>query len=312
MIERRGPSDAAVLESGELAQEAPRAVAVRWGRTVRRVHVRTLALTLIAAGLALTWSLPLLWVASSSFKTQFEIVGPDPRWLPASPTLQNWANLMDPQGRAVNIVVAFTNSVVIALVSTLGTLLTSSMAAYAFARLRFPTQHLLFGVLLATLMIPNEVILVPLFLQFHRLGLLNTYAALVLPHAISVLGVYLLRQFMLGIPRDLEDAARIDGAGSWAVYRHVVLPLVRPALATLAIFAFLGSWNDFLWPLIVVSTPDKQTLPLALITFRSAYHAIDYGTVLASTVVAVGPPLIFFLFAQRFVIAGISRTGLKG
>ena len=311
MIEPRERSDVAALGGGQLTREAP-PVAVRQERAAHRIPAARLALTAIAAGIALAWAIPLLWVLSSSFKTQFEIVGADPRWLPLSPTLRNWTNLMDPQGRAVNIVLASVNSIVIALVATFGTLLTSSMAGYAFARLRFPGQHVLFGVLLATMMIPIEVILVPLFLQFHRFGLLNTYASLILPHAISVLGVFLLRQFMLGIPRDLEDAARIDGAGTWAVYRLVVLPLVRPALATLAVFAFLGSWNDFLWPLIVVSTPDKQTLPLALITFRSAYQAVDYGTVLASVVVAIAPPLLFFVFAQRFVIAGISRTGLKG
>jgi multiple sugar transport system permease protein len=266
----------------------------------------------VALGLALAWAVPLLWVASSTLKPQHEIVGPERRWLPARPTLEHWRNIADTQGRAVNVGRAFVNSVVVAAVSTLCTLLTSSLAAYAFARLRFRGRQALFGVLLATLMIPSEVILVPLFLQFHRLELLNSYAALILPHAISVLGVFLLRQFMLGIPGDLLDAAAIDGAGAFRTYRHVVLPLTRPAMATLSVFAFLGSWNDFLWPLIVVNTPDRQTLPLALITFRSAYQMLDYGTVLAATLVAVAPPLLFFLFAQRYVIAGISRTGLKG
>ena len=278
----------------------------------RRRWARRGALWVAALGLALAWAVPLLWVASSTLKPQHEIVGPERRWLPAQPTLEHWRNIADPQGRAVNVGRAFVNSVVVAVVSTLCTLLTSSLAAYAFARLRFRGRQALFGVLLATLMIPNEVILVPLFLQFHRLELLNSYAALILPHAISVLGVFLLRQFMLGIPGDLLDAAAIDGAGAFRTYRHVVLPLTRPAMATLSVFAFLGSWNDFLWPLIVVNTPDRQTLPLALITFRSAYQMLDYGTVLAATLVAVAPPLLFFLFAQRYVIAGISRTGLKG
>jgi multiple sugar transport system permease protein len=266
----------------------------------------------VALGLALAWAVPLLWVVSSTFKPQQEIVGPEQRWLPVSPTLEHWRNIADTEGRAVNVIRAFANSVVVALISTLSTLATSSLAAYAFARLRFRGREALFGVLLATMMIPNEVILVPLFLQFHRLELLNSYAALILPHAISVLGVFLLRQFMLGIPGELLDAAAIDGAGPFRVYRHVVLPLTRPAMATLSVFAFLGSWNDFLWPLIVVNTPDKQTLPLALITFRSAYQMLDYGTVLAATLLAVAPPLLFFVFAQRYVIAGISRTGLKG
>jgi len=277
-----------------------------------RRWTRRWATLAIALALALAWAVPLLWVVSSTFKPQHEIVGPERRWLPASPTLEHWRNLADPQGRAVDVGRAFVNSVVVALISTFSTLATSSLAAYAFARLRFRGREALFGVLLATMMIPNEVILVPLFLQFHRLELLNSYAALILPHAISVLGVFLLRQFMLGIPSDLLDAAAIDGAGPFRIYRHVVLPLTRPAMATLSVFAFLGSWNDFLWPLIVVNTPDKQTLPLALITFRSAYQMLDYGTVLAATLVAVAPPLVFFMFAQRYVIAGISRTGLKG
>jgi multiple sugar transport system permease protein len=277
----------------------------------RRRAWRRVALA-VALGLALAWAMPLLWVVSSTFKPQQEIVGPEQRWLPVSPTLEHWRNIADTEGRAVNVIRAFANSVVVALISTLSTLATSSLAAYAFARLRFRGREALFGVLLATMMIPNEVILVPLFLQFHRLELLNSYAALILPHAISVLGVFLLRQFMLGIPGELLDAAAIDGAGPFRVYRHVVLPLTRPAMATLSVFAFLGSWNDFLWPLIVVNTPDKQTLPLALITFRSAYQMLDYGTVLAATLLAVAPPLLFFVFAQRYVIAGISRTGLKG
>lgn len=278
----------------------------------RRPWTRRWATLAIALALALAWAVPLLWVVSSTFKPQHEIVGSERRWLPASPTLEHWRNIADPQGRAVDVGRAFVNSVVVALISTFSTLATSSLAAYAFARLRFRGREALFGVLLATMMIPNEVILVPLFLQFHRLELLNSYAALILPHAISVLGVFLLRQFMLGIPSDLIDAAAIDGAGPFRIYRHVVLPLTRPAMATLSVFAFLGSWNDFLWPLIVVNTPDKQTLPLALITFRSAYQMLDYGTVLAATLVAVAPPLLFFMFAQRYVIAGISRTGLKG
>ncbi len=278
-----------------------------WSPRARRWGV-----TAVAAALALAWAVPLLWVLSSAFKPHYEIVGPERRLLPATATLENWWNLADTQGRAVSVGRAFVNSLAIALVSTGSTLLTSSLAGYAFARLRFRGREALFGVLLATMMIPNEVILVPLFLQFHRFELLNSYTALVMPHAISMLGVFLLRQFMLGIPGDLIDAASIDGAGQFRVYRHVVLPLTRPAMATLGVFAFLGSWNDFLWPLIVVNTPDKQTLPLALITFRSAYQMADYGTVLASTLVAVAPPLLFFMVAQRYVIASISRTGLKG
>lgn len=280
--------------------------------TWRLDSLRLVGLSLAAAAVALAWALPLAWVLVSTFKGQFEIIGPAARFLPNSLNLDNWRTVFDPSNRAVNIVLASVNSLVVALVSTAGALFTSSLAGYAFARLNFPGKGPMFVCLLATMMIPFEVILVPLFIQFDRFGLVDSYAALILPHIVSVFGIFLMRQFMQGIPRDLEDAARIDGASVWQVYYQVVLPLTRPALATLGVFVFLGSWNDFLWPLIVVSSPDRQTLPLALITFRGAYGGMNYGTVLASVVLAIAPPLIFFLFAQRLVVQSISRSGLKG
>lgn len=296
---------------------SPRLAPARADEQVRRstwrvVSWRLIGLSLIAGAIAIAWLLPLLWVVVSSFKGQFEIIGPSARFLPKALNLDNWRTLFDPGNRAVNIVVASLNSLLVALLSTAGALFTSSLAGYAFARLSFPVKGPLFVALLATMMIPFEVILVPLFIQFDRFGLLNSYAALILPHVVSVFGIFLMRQFMQGIPRDLEDAARVDGASVWQVYYQVVLPLTRPALATLGVFVFLGSWNDFLWPLIVVSSPDRQTLPLALITFRGAYGGMNYGTVLASVVLAIAPPLIFFLFAQRLVVQSISRSGLKG
>lgn len=290
------------------------AVPTQWeaGRRLRVAPPERPILTLVAILLAVTWALPLLWVLTGAFKGHFDIVGPERHFLPLDPTLGNWQNLVDPQGRAVNILRSSLNSFIVAIVSTAGALIISSMAGYAFARLPFPGRGALFVVLLATMMIPFEVILVPLFLQFHRLGLLNSYPALVLPHMISVLGIFLMRQFIQNVPKDLEEAARIDGANAWQIYYQIILPLIRPALATLAVFVFLEAWNDFLWPLIVVGSPGMQTLPLALITFRSAYSDLDYGTVLASVVLAVTPPLLFFVFAQRMVIQSISRAGLKG
>lgn len=269
-------------------------------------------LTIVAVIIAIAWALPLVWVVSGSFKGHFDLVGPERHFLPLDPTLGNWQNLVDPQGRAVNIIRSTVNSLIVATLSTAGALVISSMAGYAFARLPFPGRGPLFIVLLATMMIPFEVILVPLFMQFHRMGLLDSYPALVLPHMVSVLGIFLMRQFIQNVPRDLEEAARIDGANAWQIYYQIIIPLTRPALATLAVFVFLEAWNDFLWPLIVVGSPEKQTLPLALITFRGAYTSFDYGTVLASVVLAVTPPLLFFVFAQRLVIQSISRAGLKG
>ncbi|MEV0286791.1 MULTISPECIES: carbohydrate ABC transporter permease [unclassified Kribbella] len=203
-------------------------------------------------------------------------------------------------------------STVVAVVSTVLALLVCSMAGYALAKLPFRGNAAVLGLLLATMLIPGEVVLVPLFQQFRELGLLNTYGALALPHIVSLLGVVLVRQFIVNLPDDLIDAARVDGAGAWQTYRHIVVPLIRPALATLGILVFLGSWNDFLWPLISTSSPSMQTLPLALVTFRSAYGDVDYGVVMASAALAITPPLLVFFLAQRFIIAGISTTGLKG
>jgi multiple sugar transport system permease protein len=276
--------------------------------TRRRVRRRA---TLIAAVFAVFWALPLIWVLSTSFNTSSAVTRGN-AFLPSDPTLGNWATLGDPEGRAVNIFVAFFNSTVVAVVGTAGALLVCSLAAYALARLPFRGNRTVFLLLLGTMLLPHEVLLVPLFQQFNELGLLNTYGALALPHIVSILGVVLLRQFMLALPQELLECSRIDGANAWQTYWHIVLPLTKPAMATLGLFVFLGAWNDFLWPLIATSTPAMQTLPLALVTFRSAYGTLDYGVVMASAVLVMTPPLLVFLSAQRFIIQGISRTGLKG
>ncbi len=288
--------------------QGPRPAAVATTVQAQRRRARWLA-TAAALVFAILWGLPLLWTLSSSFEGS---TTPGSRLLPSDPTLANWEMLVDPGGRAVNIFIAFFNSTVVAVVSTVLALLVCSMAGYALAKLPFRGNAAVFGLLLATMLIPGEVVLVPLFQQFRELGLLNTYGALALPHIVSLLGVVLVRQFIVNLPPDLIDAAKADGANAWQIYRYVVVPLIRPALATLGILVFLGSWNDFLWPLISTSSPSMQTLPLALVTFRSAYGDVDYGVVMASAALAITPPLLVFLFAQRFIIAGISTTGLKG
>ncbi|WP_460795895.1 carbohydrate ABC transporter permease [Microbacterium sp. GXF0217] len=266
--------------------------------------------TLIATIFAIGWTLPLLWVIIGSFNGARATTGAG--FLPTEPTLGNWTQLVQPDGRAVNIFVAFANSSIVAIVSTVLALIVCSMVAYALARLPFRFSTALTTVILLTMLIPAEVVLVPLFQQFAALGILNTYGALILPHVVSLFGVVLLRQFIMNLPIELTDAAKVDGANAWQNYRYIVLPLIRPGLATLGILVFLAAWNDFLWPLIATSSPSMQTLPLALITFRSAYGDVDYGVVMASTVLAIAPPLLVFLFAQRFIVEGISNTGLKG
>ncbi|THV34681.1 carbohydrate ABC transporter permease [Glycomyces buryatensis] len=207
---------------------------------------------------------------------------------------------------------AFFNSSVVAIVATVLALVVCSMMAYALARLPFRGSAVVLSLIVLMMLIPTEVILVPLFQQFAALGLLNTYGALIIPHVVSLFGVVLLRQFIVNLPVELTEAAKIDGANAWQNYRYIVLPLIRPGLATIGILVFLSAWNDFLWPLIATSTPSMQTLPLALITFRSAYGDSEYGVVMASTILAITPPLLVFLFAQRFIVQGISNTGLKG
>ena len=205
--------------------------------TVRaqRRRARWLA-TAAALVFAILWGLPLLWTLSSSFEGS---TTPGSRLLPSDPTLANWEMLVDPGGRAVNIFIAFFNSTVVAVVSTVLALLVCSMAGYALAKLPFRGNAAVFGLLLATMLIPGEVVLVPLFQQFRELGLLNTYGALALPHIVSLLGVVLVRQFIVNLPPDLIDAAKADGANAWQIYRYVVVPLIRPALATLGILVFL-------------------------------------------------------------------------
>ena len=268
------------------------------------------AATAIAVVFAFGWTLPLLWVFIGSFNLERATSGAG--FIPAEPTSANWAQLVQPDGRAVNIFVAFFNSSVVAIVATLLALVVCSMMAYALARLPFRGSAVILVLIVLTMLIPTEVILVPLFQQFAALGLLNTYGALIIPHVVSLFGVVLLRQFIANLPAELTHAAEVHGEHASQHYRSTVLPRIRPGLATLGILVFLAAWNDFLWPLIATSTPSMQTLPLALITFRSAYGDTEYGVVMASTILAITPPLLVFLFAQRFIVAGISNTGLKG
>lgn len=211
---------------------------------------------------------------------------------------------------APSFFVWYLNSVFVSLAITFGTLLTSSLAAYAFARLRFPARDWLFVGYLATLMVPAIVVIVPLYALVRQMGLYNTYWALILPGMFSAYYTFMLRQFFLTIPRDLEDAALIDGAGRLSIYWRIILPLSKPALAALAIFAFLHSWNDFLWPLIVIDDDALKTLPVGLATFEGQYGT-EWSLLMAASVVVMIPVLIVFVVGQRYFIRGILLSGLK-
>lgn len=205
----------------------------------------------------------------------------------------------------------YLNSLLIAGLATLGQVFTSSLAAYAFARLKFPGRDFLFLGYLGTLMVPFVVTMIPVFALFNLVRLYDTYAALILPAMFSAYGTFMLRQFFITIPHELEDAARIDGCGQWGVYRHVILPLSKPALATLTTFTFLQSWNNFMWPLIMIDSDQRKPLMLGLHTFMGRYST-DWTLLMAASVMVMVPVLLVFIFGQRYFVKGIQMTGLKG
>ncbi len=205
----------------------------------------------------------------------------------------------------------YLNSVIVTTVVTLGCVLTSSLAGYAFARLHFPGRDVLFLGYLATLMVPHVVTMIPVFILLRTLGLIDTYSALILPVMFSAYGTFMLRQFFLSVPRDLEDAARLDGCGHWSVYRHVVMPLSRPALAALGTFIFLWTWNSFMWPLIVMNSTEKMPLMLGLYSFMGP-HGAEWHLLMAASVMVMVPVIVVFLLGQRYFVQGIMLTGMKG
>lgn len=205
----------------------------------------------------------------------------------------------------------FLNSALVSLCITLGQLITCSLGAFAFSRLEFPGRDTLFLIYLATLMIPGPILTVPIYMLLREFHLLNTYQGVILPGLFSAYGTFLLRQFFLTIPRDLEDAARIDGAGTFGIYSRIILPLSGPALAALATFVFVGSWNDFFWPSIVLTDPGMLTLPVGLAHFNDIY-IFEYGRLMAGCMISIAPAILMYLVFQRFITRGIVMTGLKG
>jgi len=274
-----------------------------------RISTGAVLAVLGLAALTAVWLLPLVWIAVTSLKPAPEIIRLPIRWLPTHPTAHNLVVALT-TSRTAPIGRAFLNSTIVATVETLATLAIDAMAGYALARLEFPGRRLIFGVVVASIMVPFQVTLVPLYLMFQQAGWLNTYQALILPGLSRAFGVFLMRQFFLSLPRDLSDAARIDGAGPLAIFTRVALPLVRPALAALGIFTFLRSWNEFTWPLIAISRNDMMTLPVALSRLLGSFF-VEYGIVMAGAMVAALPLIFVFFVAQRQIIEGVALTGMK-
>jgi multiple sugar transport system permease protein len=269
--------------------------------------VKTAVVNALLVVTALLTVIPLLWMLSASFMPTGEATIYPPRLLPSSVTLGHYRELFT----RLNIGRAFFSSTVIAVGTTILSLLLNSMAGYAFAKLRFGGRDRLFAVLVAALVIPTQVAMLPLFLMLKSVRLVNSYWGVILPSIATIFGIFLIRQFMLSIPDELLDAARIDGANEWRIYWNIILPLARPVLVTLAIFTFMSAWNDFMWPLIVLTDDAKYTLPVAVANLVGE-HVQDTELMMASSVLTVLPVLLLFLALQRHYIAGIMMGSVKG
>jgi multiple sugar transport system permease protein len=258
--------------------------------------------------LALLVSFPFLWMVRTSLMTANKALHFPPIWIPQPFSLENYSNALTIQPFARYIL----NSLFISASVVFGQLLTASLGAYAFARLHFPGRDKLFLLYLATMMIPSQVTLVPLFVMVARLGWIDNYAALIVPGLASAFMTFLLRQFFLSIPTELEDAARIDGASYLRSYATIVMPLSKPALASCGLLAFMGSWTSFLWPLIVIRTRELRPVPLGLAALQQEQGYTDFPQLMAGSVMAIVPIMIVFILLQRYYVSGIALTGLKG
>ena len=271
------------------------------GGVVNRIVVRVF----IGVGVVLAL-VPFIWMVSGSFRSEQDLFGNPQSLFPTSITLHGYLSVWE----QLPFLRLLFNTFVFAGVTTFLTLVFDSLSAYALARLRFRGRNLAFILVLVTLMVPFQVTLIPVFIELFHLGWLNTYQGLIIPRATSAFGIFLLRQSMITIPTELDEAARIDGAGHFRIYWSVILPLSKPALATVAVLNFMNLWNDLLWPLVVSSSPDMQTLPAALTLFGGA-HVTDHAVLLAGATISLLPIAVAFFLAQRYFVAGIASTGIK-
>jgi len=275
-------------------------------RRRRELFGKALAYIMLSIG-GITMIVPFLWMLSTSLKDVGSVFTYPVRWIPSPVVWKNYADVM----RVVPFARFYFNSVFVALVVTLGQVFTSSLAAYAFARLNFPGRDKLFFAYLATMMIPGSVTMIPVYVLMRLLGWVDTYKALIIPAMFSAYGTFMLRQFFMTLPKDLEDAAKIDGCGYIGIYWKIILPLSKPALATLTTFTFMGSWGSFMWPLLVTNTMELKTLPVGLESFQSIYTT-SWTLLMAGSVMAMLPIIVIFMFNQRFFVEGIKLTGIKG
>jgi multiple sugar transport system permease protein len=261
---------------------------------------------IVLAAIALVIVFPFIWMLFTSFKPEAQIAQYPPRLFPTTWTLENYVNVWS----RIPFARLLLNSIILAGGVTAISLFLDAMAAYALARLDFPGRDAIFIVILIALMLPFQVMFIPLFVVVHDLGMLDSYSGLIVPRATNAFGIFLLRQFFMTLPRELDEVARIDGTSEWGIFWKIILPLSGPALATLAVFHFMYNWNDFLWPLLITSSTEMRTLPAGLALFVGQ-HVVEYGVVMAGAVLTLLPLLVAFLFAQRYFIQGIAMSGIK-
>lgn len=273
--------------------------------------LRRLGSYLILSVGALAMIAPFLWMLATSLKEPGQVFSYQRvwwvDWVPTNFVWQNYTKAW----QVVPFARFYLNSILVTLCTTFGQVLTSSMAGYAFARLQFPGRERIFYAYLATMMIPSAVTMIPVFILLRMLGWIDTYKALILPGIFTAYGTFMLRQFFMTLPKELEDAAKIDGCSYFGIFWRIILPLSKPALATLTTFTFMGSWMNFMWPLIVVNSQEKFTLPVGLSYFQGL-HNTDWTLLMAASMMMLVPILIVFIFNQRYFVEGIKLTGIKG
>jgi multiple sugar transport system permease protein len=295
------------------ADQAVTSIPSRTGAQQRGVTASDLArstvthLVLIVGAIAMV--IPFAWMVSTSFKELAQVFVYPPEWIP-NPFI--WTNY--PRAfQAVPFARWFLNSLIIAVMVTLGQLITCSLAGFTFARMRFPGRNVLFLIYLATMMIPHHVTIIPVFVMMNNLALVDTFYPLILPGLTSAWGTFLFRQYFLTLPTELEDAAKIDGCSFFRIYRQIFMPLSKPVLATLGIFTFMNSWNDFLGPLIFLQGKANKTLTVGLLQFRADFQGMgNWPVMMAGVVISVLPILIAFIIGQKYFVRGIALTGIKG
>ena len=295
----RGP------EPGSEPQRRPQRLRVLAVRVVE--YARRSTGLLVVALASVFFILPYVWSVSISFQPPGDVFSWPIKLIPNPPTLENYSRLWT----EIPFGLWFLNSVVVALVVTLSNLLFASTAGYAFARLRFPAKTALFYAFLATMMIPGHVTLVPKFMLLNTFGMINSYQGLIVPNLVQVFGIFLMKQFFESLPKELEEAAAIDGLTRFQIFWYVILPISRPALVALGIYTFQGNWNDFLWPVIVTTTRDMYTLPLGMAMFRYEFK-VEWTMLMAGSVLLSLPMLLIFITFQRLFIENAAASGLKG